>query len=228
MPNVALDRAMRDAGISPRKLAVRAGVDTKTVGRWLTGESQPRKPNARAAAAGLGRRPEELWPDVMSQPDTEAPAPAATDSGIADLTAVYPTRTHFLSAHRLDELFGSATDICMSGLSLNLFCQQYPDIEISRLLRDGTSIRCLFLKPGGRYMNDRESEERHAPEVLSNLTTSNIRTLQWIQARLPEHAAANLHIQRDHCYRSAVSTQCPRCRIANSVDRKTRWPNWIA
>jgi hypothetical protein len=133
----------------------------------------------------------------MSQPDTDAPASEASDhysDALADLTAVYPTRIQFLTAHPLDELFGDATDICMSGLSLNLLWQQYPDTEITRLLCDGTSIRCLFLKPRGRYISDRESEERHAPEVLSNLTTLNIRTLQRIQARLPDEAAANLQI----------------------------------
>jgi transcriptional regulator with XRE-family HTH domain len=198
MPNGALDRAMTAAGISPRKLAVRSGVDAKTVGRWLSGESQPRKPNARTAAAALGCPPEQLWPDVMSRPDTDVPASQAYEhfaGAVADVTAVYLTRIQFLTAYPLDELFGDANDIGMSGLSLNLLCQQYPDTEITRLLCDGTSIRCLFLKPGGRYVTDRESEERHAPEVLSNLTTLNIRTLQRIQARIPEQAAANLQIR---------------------------------
>jgi lambda repressor-like predicted transcriptional regulator len=198
MSNKALDSAMKAAGVSPRTLAVHAGVDAKTVGRWLSGESQPRKPNARAAAAALGCRPEELWRDVMNQPDFDASATVLISSpadAIADLRAVYPTRTQFLAAHPLDQLFAHATDICMSGLSLNLLCQQYPDTEIVRLLSDGVSIRCLFLKPGGHHISDREAEEHHAPQVLSNLTTSNIHTLQRIQTRLSEEVAAYLQMR---------------------------------
>jgi hypothetical protein len=189
---------MKAAGVSPRKLAVHAGVDAKTVGRWLSGESQPRKLNARAAGAALRCRPEEIWPDVMNQPEFDASPTVLISSStdaIAGLRAVYPTRTQFLAAHPLDQLFAHATDICMSGLSLNLLCQQYPDTEIIRLLSNGVSIRCLFLKPGGHHISDREAEEHHAPQVLSNLTTSNIHTLQRIQTGLSEEVAGRLQMR---------------------------------
>ena len=129
------------------------------------------------------------------RPRTYNNAPGEGAEQYADLTAIYASRSEFLGSHTLDDLFGTATDIAISGLSLNLLCQHYPDTEITRLLRTGTSIRCLFLDPAGRHIADRETEEGHTPSVLSHLTTLNIRTLHRIGARLPAEARPNLQLR---------------------------------
>ncbi|MEU9806876.1 DUF5919 domain-containing protein [Mycobacterium sp. NPDC050853] len=194
VPNVALDLMMKAKSMSPRKLASHVGRDEKTVNRWLTGETVPQKANARSAANALGVRPEQLWPEIMMPADPQEGADEST-SRTADLTAVFMTRNDFLRAVSLDDLFGPATDISLSGLSLNLLCQHYPDTEIIRLLAGGTTIRALFLDPAGRYIADRETEEDHSPDVLSGLTKTNIATLRRIQNRLPTETAANLHLR---------------------------------
>lgn len=198
VPNHVLRQVMRTKGVSIAKLAQAANVTTKTVERWLAGESEPYPANGRAAAEHLDYPPVLLWPAVFNTPEvTELgyAADAATVLPTADLSAVYLTRSEFLHAHPPHTLFGAATDIAMSGVSLNLFCQHYPDNDIATLLESGTTIRCLFLDPAGRHTADRETEEGHAPSVLSTLTTLNIRTLQRIQERLPIEARANLALR---------------------------------
>ena len=54
VPNHALAARMREKGFSETRLATAAGVDIKTVGRWVRGESLPQAVNARAAADALG------------------------------------------------------------------------------------------------------------------------------------------------------------------------------
>lgn len=53
-------------GFSEARLATAAGVDVKTVGRWVRGESlPPQAVNARATADALGCDPQTLWPDIF-------------------------------------------------------------------------------------------------------------------------------------------------------------------
>lgn len=199
VPNDVLRDAMRAKGVSSVTLAKAANVTTKTVERWLAGESDPYRANGLAAAQHLDHPPAVLWPAVfgpLATTTADARDPGATAvARHADLTAVYLSRSEFLHANPPHQLFGAASDIAMSGVSLNLFCQHYPDTEISRLLQTGTTIRCLFLDPTGRHSADREAEEGHTPSILSTLTTLNIRTLQRIQERLPEEARPNLQLR---------------------------------
>ena len=73
VPNDALAARMREKGFSETRLATAAGVDIKTVGRWVRGESLPQAVNAHAAADALGCDPQALWPDlfpIMRPPGT--------------------------------------------------------------------------------------------------------------------------------------------------------------
>ena len=56
-PNHALAARMKENGFSEGRLATAAGVDIKTVGRWVRGESLPQAVNARATADALGCDP---------------------------------------------------------------------------------------------------------------------------------------------------------------------------
>lgn len=56
---------MRERGFSESRLAAAAGVDVKTVGRWVRGESLPHAVNGRAAADALACDPQSLWPDMF-------------------------------------------------------------------------------------------------------------------------------------------------------------------
>lgn len=138
---------------------------------------------------------------VPEPPNAKAPAPAPAKpapqsaQGMADVTAVFPSRPAFSHEIPPHKLFDNADKIDMVGLSLNLLCQSYPDRSLLELLESGTVVQCLFLDPAGRYIKEREREEAHPEGVLSTLTTLNMQTLQRLQAKLSPEAAGNLRIR---------------------------------
>jgi hypothetical protein len=118
-----------------------------------------------------------------------------TAQGMADVTAVFPSRPAFSHEIPPHKLFDGAEQINMAGLSLNLLCQSYPDRSLLDLLESGTVVQCLFLDPAGRYIKEREQEESHPQGVLSTLTTLNIQTLQRLHGKLSPEARGNLRIR---------------------------------
>lgn len=112
-----------------------------------------------------------------------------------DVTAVYATRSEFISNVPPHTLFDDATSIRACGLSLNLICQPYAEHGLRRLVERGGSIRCLFLDPDGSAIRQREQEEYHQPGTLSELTRINIRLLQErVREHVAEDARARLEI----------------------------------
>lgn len=95
-----------------------------------------------------------------------------------DVSAVFATRSEFISNMPAHTLFDHARNIRACGLSLNLLCQQYSEHSLRRLAEGGSSIQCLFLDPDGEAIRQREQEENYAPGTLSELTRINIRSLQ--------------------------------------------------
>ena len=88
LPNHALAARMKEKGFSEARLATAAGVDTKTVGRWVRGESLPQAANARAAADALGCDPQALWPDVfptMRPPGTGTVAKSSPNAALGSV-----------------------------------------------------------------------------------------------------------------------------------------------
>lgn len=89
----------------------------------------------------------------MTDNDQEAGDPPRFDvdqllaDRFSDVSAVYATRSEFISAMPPHMLFDSASKIRASGLSLNLLCQQYAEQSLRRLAEAGTEIQCLFLDP---------------------------------------------------------------------------------
>ncbi|QBS45725.1 DUF5919 domain-containing protein [Nocardia sp. CS682] len=130
-----------------------------------------------------------------SQIATTTSAPESAQRDLADVEAVYPTRLEYLRAMPPQELFKTAHTIDMAGLSLNMLCQQYADSDILRLLENGTVIRCLFLDPEGTAIRAREVEEAHDPGLLTNLTDTNIRTLERVCRRIRPETPGSLTIR---------------------------------
>lgn len=125
-----------------------------------------------------------------------SPKPVMPSSqGMADVTAVFPSRSTFSHELPPHKLFDGAKRIGMVGLSLNLLCQNYPDRFLLDLLESGTVVQCLFLDPSGRYIKEREREESHLEGVLSTLTRLNIQTLQRLHDKLSSGARENLRIR---------------------------------
>jgi hypothetical protein len=142
--------------------------------------------------------PEDDSDRVASRP---LPVTAPVGHGVADIAAVFPTRSEFMHDMSPGQLFNGARRIRMVGLSLNLLCQQYPDRNLLELLESGTTVECLFLEPHGKYIQQREQEESHPEGLLSTLTTVNIEAMRRVRTKLSPEARANLKI---HTYDEVV------------------------
>jgi transcriptional regulator with XRE-family HTH domain len=99
--NHALAKRMREKGFTEAGLATAAGVDTKTVGRWVRGESLPQAANGRRAANALDDDPLTLWPDVFPtmRPPGTGTVPVSIYGSRADIPVTVWT-----------ELFGGASE----------------------------------------------------------------------------------------------------------------------
>ncbi len=128
-------------------------------------------------------------------PPRPIPVTMPAAPGVADLVAVFPSRSEFMHDMPPRQLFDGAQRIRMVGLSLNLLCQQYPDASLAALLKSGTKIECLFLDPKGDAIKRREQEEGHPEGVLTTLTDLNIKALLRIRGKLPPEARENLMIR---------------------------------
>jgi Domain of unknown function (DUF5919) len=122
------------------------------------------------------------------------PITAPVAQGVADVVAVYPTRSEFMHDMLPGRLFNEAQRIRVVGLSLNMLCQQYPDRNLLELLESGTTVECLFLDPEGVHIRQREQEESHPDGLLSTLTTVNIEALRRVRAKLSAEAKDRLKI----------------------------------
>ncbi|MDO3650849.1 DUF5919 domain-containing protein [Nocardia mangyaensis] len=116
--------------------------------------------------------------------------------GGSESLTTYATRSELLRNLPPTELFSEVKKVDLVGISLNLFCQQYPDSEIVELLRSGAQIRCLFLQPDSRHTADREREEGQPAGALTALTGLNISALHRInQQVVAENAVGTLMIR---------------------------------
>jgi hypothetical protein len=134
-------------------------------------------------------------PDDLIRPQQPASDPTGSEPGLADVEAVFSNRLEFLRAMPPQELLKAAQTIDIAGLSLNMLCQQCSDSEIRRLLENGSVIRCLFLDPNGTSIRSREIEEGHPAGLLTNLTDTNIRTLERVHRRTTPDASGSLRIR---------------------------------
>ncbi|GAA3472071.1 DUF5919 domain-containing protein [Nonomuraea roseola] len=183
--------------------------------RWLSGELKglPYSDHCRVLEAMFpGRTASELFaayaPEVPAQrtaPEPTTSAGCADETGpgpqMADVSAVFSSRSAFSAAFPPSTLFDGAKEISAAGLSLNVICQSYPDHQLKRLLESGTRIRCLFLDPAGSAIKAREDEERYTDGTLTTLTALNISMLSRLKARLTPEAAERLEL---HVYDETI------------------------
>ncbi|WP_433436994.1 DUF5919 domain-containing protein [Nonomuraea sp. CA-141351] len=184
--------------------------------RWLTGELKglPYSGHCRVLEAMFpGLSVQELFSTANAveehEPKTQ-PAPARSAgpttqisalSHMADVTAVFSSRSAFSSAYPASALLDRAKGINAAGLSLNMLCQNYPDYQLRRLLESGTRIRCLFLDPNGQAIRAREAEEGHIENTLTTLTALNISVLTRLRDRLDPASAQRLEL---HVYDETI------------------------
>ncbi|MEV6890784.1 DUF5919 domain-containing protein [Kribbella sp. NPDC051137] len=136
------------------------------------------------------------WPDEPPTDPTAASVPAAapapqpvssptatTPAEYAGVTAIYTSRTEFSHEIPTPKLFDNASEVSAAGLSLNLICQQYPDLKLRALLRRA-SVRLLFLDPDGESIRRRNREEGHEEGHLSAWSRGNINIMSRLRDEL--------------------------------------------
>jgi hypothetical protein len=129
-------------------------------------------------------------PQATSQPDAKHDC-----ADLADLTAVFASRSEFAAKVQPAELFAEAASIRAAGLSLNLICQQLPDQQLRRMLTEGTQLTCLFLDPDGEAIKAREREEEYPEGFLSGLNSLNIQVMARHRDRLPADARDRMQLR---------------------------------
>ena len=176
--------------------------------RWLTGDLRrlPYTDHCRVLEQMLtGYSAGQLF---QPTPDGGTPAPArgapgpvpgsgqkpTTAAGMADVAAVFASRSDFAASVEPRALFDGASRIRAAGLSLNLICQQVPDQHLRRMLAEGAQLTCLFLDPDGEAIKAREREEEYAPGVLVNLTSLNIQIMTRLRDHLPAHMRERMQL----------------------------------
>jgi hypothetical protein len=123
------------------------------------------------------------------------PEPADEPGEYGDVTAVYATRSEFMSRMPPHALLDDVKDVRAAGLSLNLICQHYADNRLIDLLNRGATLRLAFLDPDGEAIRTREREEGYTPGHLTALTDLNIQNmLRRVRDRLEPEARGNLQI----------------------------------
>jgi hypothetical protein len=183
--------------------------------RWLNGELKglPYSGHCRVLEAMFpGRSAHELFATTAveipaQRTDPEPARSAGPDTAacampqMADVTAVFSSRSAFSSAYPASLMFDDAKEINAAGLSLNILCQSYPDHQLRRLLDSGTRIRCLFLDPKGQAIRAREAEEGFTDSTLTTLTALNISMLTRLRDRLDTTSAQRLEL---HVYDKTI------------------------
>jgi hypothetical protein len=166
--------------------------------RWIAGELRrlPYVDHCRVLEAMLpGHTAEELFSPAPPKPlfvQPDSPLEPAETHAMADVAAVFTSRSDFTSSIPSHRLFGEAEGVRAVGLSLNLICQQFSDRSLRTLIGGGGTLHCLFLDPTGEAMRAREREEGHPPGYLAALTRLNIELLQRLRDGLPAEARRRL------------------------------------
>lgn len=133
-------------------------------------------------------------PDLNSREAFDAAAQVIGDRFV-DLEAVYPTRSEFQAKLPTSELLEEAKEIRACGLSLNMLCQTISDVRLRELVERGTTLRCLFLKPYGHFIREREQEEGYPENRLSDLTAMNLMILrEHVAGRVSPEARERIEI----------------------------------
>jgi transcriptional regulator with XRE-family HTH domain len=154
--NERLRTTMLRAGLSVAELADCAGVEIKTVERWISLERVPHRQHRWAAARRLGVDESYLWPEVLSR------SPARRDDAArSELVEVYPDRASVpreLWLRLLEEVQEHLDVLVFSG---TFYAQTQPRIAalLTAAAGRGVQVRLCFGNPGSDAVTVRDREE---------------------------------------------------------------------
>ncbi|MEU5305709.1 multiprotein-bridging factor 1 family protein [Streptomyces noursei] len=162
--NAALRSAMQAAGLSPRQLAMRVGVSTKTIERWLADvELIPHARNREDAAQALGVDVEMRWPKSVAE--------RVKIGADREIVRSYPYRSACPSTVWAD-LVGRANDeLFFAGYTNYFLWTQQPAFAatLRTKVKAGCRVRFLVGDPEGEAARQREAVEDVALSVSARI-----------------------------------------------------------
>ncbi|MGW7516256.1 XRE family transcriptional regulator [Streptomyces sp. NPDC054796] len=181
MVNERLRRAMHRAGLDVGTLASAAEVSTKSVERWISGDSVPYPRTRYRVAAILQEDESYLWPDVGN---------AASLAG-AELVATYPRRSD-VPRHLWTELLRAADrDIDLLAFAGLFLTEEHPDWlpTLAQKAEHGARVRLLLGDPDGEQLASRDREYRIGGGVAGRVAS----VLAYYGDRMPASVEVRLH-----------------------------------
>ncbi|WUO83260.1 helix-turn-helix domain-containing protein [Streptomyces caniferus] len=152
--NTALKDAMERAGVRPHQLALKVGVDHKTVSRWLTyPERAPREGTRADVGQALGVDPVTLWPkSVQSRVKT---------GHDREIVAAYPFRSAAPTSLWASLIDGSSQNLTFAGYTNYFLWQQHPRLgaRLATKANHGARVRFLVGDPESEVTRKREEVE---------------------------------------------------------------------
>jgi len=160
---------MLRAGLTVDELAECAGVETKTVERWVSMGRVPHRQHRWAAAKRLGVDESYLWPEVLSR------SPARQEqAGRSELVEVYPDRASVpreLWLRLLDEVQEHVDVLVFSG---TFYAQIQPRVAVTlaAAARRGVQVRLCFGNPDCEAVTIRDREEGIAGTLAAKIRSA--------------------------------------------------------
>jgi transcriptional regulator with XRE-family HTH domain len=209
----ALALALRDAGVGPE----RGAYSESAVSNWIKGRTRPPadvvfaaasiyglsidsavsgKDEANGATTGDGSDLARMQANIDHLADLVRQGTNSSESAkVQDVTAVYSTRSEAHAAEPMLRMVAGAQLVDVMGLSLNGLCQGISDVTLAELIEGGLTLRAMFLDPDSSATASREQEEGHPPDLLADLTRTNMLALDRVRGRLSEEARERLQVR---------------------------------
>lgn len=208
--NDLLRRALADANLTEAGVAVRLGVDPKTVHRWVSGRV-PYPRNRTRVASLVGRDEADLWPQ-LTVANVQAEPP------VIDILATYPHRWAVPRSVWQQVFRGARNEIGVLAYA-GLFLAE--DTGIMRALAErahgGVSVRILLGDPDGTCVAERGSDEGVGESMAAKIRNALVhyralRDVDGVEIRLHDTVLYNSIYRADddllinpHAYGIAAS-----------------------
>lgn len=156
MANERLREALLRNGLDISDVADRAGVEAKTVERWITKGRVP-YPRHRHTVASLVRETENyLWPNAVS-------SERRAEVSESEVITVFPHRND-IPSDLWRRLLASATERLDILVLAGLFLAEEPEFTkaVRKRTREGLKVRMIFGRPTAPEADKRSAEERLA------------------------------------------------------------------
>jgi len=173
MANERLRATMASRGLSAQALAEKAGVDAKTVERWVNAERLPYARTAFGAAEALGEDPMFLWPTLHRRRETRSTNP--------EVVTVYNQRAEVSPADWMTFFQHANRNIDVLVYAANYLHESVPGFNsmLAQKAAQGCSIRIALGDADSPNVAARGAEEEfgHGIESRCRLALMHYRAL---------------------------------------------------